>query len=179
MRRNIGTISLALTALAVLALARPGLAQQPSRDLVSFKITVSGKAEGAFLIPTDPPVITGHMTIKGTAEPADLLGGEVTLIDTHQFRLGVDGSANRSTNGIGVFTGPSGDALFVNWDAVGRPTGTPNVLQGIAGFTITNGRGKFVGVTGSGVFNSVVKVIDPATFEITQVWEGLIAMPKK
>jgi hypothetical protein len=176
MNRLTHSIRFALTALSVLACVRPAPAQQPPpKDLVPFKITVSGKAE-AFPIPTDPLVMIGHMKLKGTAEPADLLGGEVTLTDTHLFRLGVDGTPNRSTNGMGVFQGPGGDAFFVDWDAVIRPTGTPNLFQGIASFTGRGGRGKFAGVVSSGTFTSM---LNGATFEVTQVWEGLIAIPKK
>jgi hypothetical protein len=173
MNRLTRPIRFALMALSVLACGRPALAQQPPpKDLVPFKITVSGKAD-VFVIPVEPPVASSRMMLKGTS---DLLAGEVTLTDMHTFNLGVDGAPNRSTNGIGAFTTPSGDALFVYWDAALRPTTTPNVVQGIAGFTIRGGKGKFAGVTGSGVFNSTVNA---ATLEVNQVWEGMIAITKK
>jgi hypothetical protein len=173
MRRVICKLSLVLTALVAVGLARPGLAQQnPPTNTMPFKWTVSGKAD-VFLVPTDPPILSSRMTLKGSS---DVLGGEVTFIDTHIGHLGIDGSLNRSNNGIGVFAGPSGDAVFVNWDGAGRPGSTPGVVQGVASFTIRGGRGKFAGAIGSGVFNSIVNL---STLEVTQVWEGVIAVPKQ
>jgi hypothetical protein len=165
----------ALIALSLLAFARVSIAQaqQPTRDLTPFKLTVSGTATPAGIIPVDPPLMTGIMMLKGTS---DLLGGAITFTDTHLFHIGVDGTPLRSTNGNGAFVGPSGDALFVNWDAVARPTDNPDFLQGIGAFTIRGGAGKFAGVVGSGFFNSRLNV---KTFEVTQTWEGLIAQPKK
>jgi hypothetical protein len=163
-----------LSALAVAGLLGPAAAQaqEQPKDQVSFKWTVSGKFD-VFVIPFDPPVASARMILKGTS---DVLGGEITMTDMHTANFGADGNLNRSNNGMSVFAGPSGDALFVIWDGVGRVNPTNGALAGIAGFTIKGGRGKFAGATGSGIFDSV---LDVAKAEVTQVWQGTIVVPKK
>jgi hypothetical protein len=165
------SVYLALPLLVLLGSALPSIAQaqQPSQDLVSFKATVSGKFEGR-VIPIDPPIACSWMNLTGTS---DLLGGAVTYIDTHTAHLGVDGNLIKSTDGVGVFTGPAGDALFINWDAVGR---TDGVIGGQGAFIIRGGRGKFAGAVGSGTFKSEGNF---AKQEVTQVYEGWIVLPKK
>lgn len=176
MNHRMSSVSLALTFMSFLGLAHFHLAvaQQPAKDMVPFKAAVAGRlnANDPF-IPTDPPVVAGLATYQGTS---DALGGAVTYTDTHLIHLGVDGSPTRATNGIAVFAGPSGDALFVTWDGVPRPTATQGVFQTFGGFTITGGRGKFAGVTGSGRFSGVLDLVKG---EDSEVWEGLIAVPKK
>jgi hypothetical protein len=167
---------LALAALAVL-LALPGaaLAQQPARDLLSFKATVTGTAT-VVPIPTDPPILAATMVLKGASE---LLGGEVTLTDSHRIHLGFDGTPLKAVDGIGVFTGPDGSALFVQWDSGPRvpdANTAPDTFQGIVGFTVTGGRGRFAGAAGSGICRANVNF---TRGEITQAWEGTIAVPRK
>jgi hypothetical protein len=175
MQPFIRTLGARLAVVAALTLSLPVIAQaqQPARDLTKFQLTVSGTAVAAGMIPMDPPLIVGVMSLKGTS---DLLGGAVTFTDTHILHLGVDGAPLRSTDGTGVFAGPTGDALFVTWDAAIRPTDNPEIAQGIASFTVRGGAGKFAGVVGSGIFSSRVNM---KTFEVTQVWEGLLALPKR
>jgi hypothetical protein len=165
---------LSLVGLAALALLGPipVQAQDQPKDQIPFKWTVSGKFD-AFVIPFDPPVASSRMTLKGTSE---VLGGAITMTDTHIANFGSDGNLNRSTNGMAVFAGPSGDALFVIWDGVGRVNPTTGELMGLAGFTVKGGRGRFAGATGSGTFDSTLNV---ATGEVTQVWQGTILVPKK
>lgn len=169
MRRNTLCIALCLMVLTSFGAAQ---AQQPTRDLTKFTLTVSGNFVLAGTIPMDPPLLIGVMQLRGSSE---LLGGAVTFTDSHVGHLGVDGTFLRSTDGVGVFAGPNGDALFVNWDAVVRPTDNPEIWAGIASFTIRGGAGKFAGAVGSGIFNSRVNLMG---FEVTQIWEGLIAMSK-
>jgi hypothetical protein len=121
----------------------------------------------------DPPLLIGVMNLKGNSE---LLGGAVTFTDSHVLHLGIDGAFLRSTDGVGVFAGSNGDALLVHWDGAGRPTENPDVIQGIAAFTIRGGAGRFAGAVGSGIFDSRVNV---KTFEVTQVWQGVVALPPK
>jgi hypothetical protein len=172
---------LALASLALLGSALPALAAQspenaPPRVMVPFKATMIGVLNSSDrVIPADPPVIVGQGDSKGTA---DALGGAVTYLDTHLIHLGVDGNSTRATNGVGVFTGPTGDALFITWDGVPRPTATPGVVQTFGGFTITGGRGKFAGVTGSGMINGTLDFTKNPP-QGTDVYEGLIAFPPK
>jgi hypothetical protein len=172
MKRFSGRLGAALAIFALAGSALPGGAQESGKDLIPFKITVSGKAD-VFVIPMDPPVTSSRMSLKGTS---DVLAGEVTLTDTHNLYFGVDGAPLKSINGMGVFSSPANDALFVFWDGVGRPTATPGTVQGLGAFTIRGGRGKFAGATGSGTFESVVNV---ANGDVSQVWSGLISLPKK
>jgi secreted PhoX family phosphatase len=136
---------------------------------IQFKWTVSGKFNTDMVIfEFNPPIATGRMLLKGTSE---VLGGEMTMKDTHIAHFDVTGGLNRSTDGMTIFTGPGGDAIFVNWDGVGRPDPQTGELRGLAGFTIKGGRGRYAGATGSGTFDSTLNM---ATGEVTQVWQGTI-----
>jgi hypothetical protein len=161
-------------ALALLALVFPCVAQaqQPVRDTVAFKATVGGIADG-FVVPTDPPVLSGRLNFKGTS---DLLGGAVTFLDQHIGHLGVDGTFTRSTDGHGVFTGANGDAICIQWAGTARPTDKAGVYAFAGGFTITGGKGRFTGASGHGIMNSTVNFNN---FEVNQVWEGQVAVLRK
>src|SRR5688572_24650940 len=104
MKQHAYRLGLALVALTTMAPVTPALAQEQMKDQVAFKWTVSGKFD-AFVIPFDPPVASSRMTLKGTS---DVLGGEITMLDTHIANFGADGNLNRSTNGMSVFSGPAG-----------------------------------------------------------------------
>jgi hypothetical protein len=97
----------------VLALICPAVAQaqQPARDMLPFKASVSGVAD-VFIVPVDPPLISARLNFKGTS---DLLGGAVTWLDLHIGHLGVDGTPIRITDAASVFTGLTGDSLFAYW----------------------------------------------------------------
>lgn len=170
-RQLLETAGAAAAAVAAASLAKPAVAaEEPPTAApapISFKWTVSGKFD-MFVIPFDPPIASARMVLKGTS---DVLGGEVTMTDTHIGHLDNAGSLNRSTNGMAVFAGPGGDAIFIHWDAVGRPDPQTGELRGIAGFTIKGGKGRYAGATGSGIFDSA---LDPAKGEVTQVWQGVI-----
>lgn len=174
MRCNIGKISFALTALAVLALARPGpaQAQQPARDTLAFKATTAGVAD-FFVVPVEPPVGSARLNLKGTS---DLLGGAITFMDSHFGHLGVDGTFLRGTDGVGAFIGANGDAIYIQWSGTARPSDKAGIYNFAGGFTVTGGKGRFAGATGSGVINSVVN-LNP--LEVNGVWEGLVLALKR
>jgi hypothetical protein len=64
-------ISLVLTALVTLALAAPLAAQEPPKDMVAFKASVTGPVLPGFVIPVDPPMVavigrsTGQLPLLG------------------------------------------------------------------------------------------------------------------
>jgi hypothetical protein len=147
-------------------------AQQPARATLAFKATVSGIAD-ALILPTDPPVASARLNFKGTSE---LLGGATSYVDIHTGHFGIDGAWLGLTDAIGVFTGPTGDALFVQWFAAGRPTEKAGIYTGTGAFRVSGGRGRFAGATGSGIVTSVVNL---NTLEVTHGWDGLVVLPKQ
>jgi hypothetical protein len=173
MRHLTLTLRLALASIAVIALLRPGIAQaqqDPLKDALAFKAEVSGGFTSHPPVPTEPPIISFYMNLKGRS---DLMGGDVSFVDTHYWQLGIDGNPVTATSLGGVFTGPNGDALFIVWDAVvPRPDG---VVGGYGRFVVRGGRGRFVGAGGSGTLISALK----GTSEVTQIYEGLILLPKR
>jgi hypothetical protein len=160
--------------LAIGAMLRPiaAPAQEPPKDAIKVQMAVSGVAD-FFLVPTQPPVGSGRLNFKGTSEA---FGGDITMIDMHTGHLGVDGVFLRSTDGHAVFRNAAGDELYLNWSGTARPTDTPNLYAFSGSFTVTGGKGKFAGATGSGVMNSRVNL---GNLEVAQVWEGLVLLPKK
>jgi hypothetical protein len=142
-------------------------AAAPSTETMPFRANTSGIAD-FFIIPTDPPIGSGRLNFKGTSE---LLGGEITQLDHHIGHLTAEGVFKRSTDGVAVFTGANGNALYLNWSGVAKPSGTPGVYNFSGSFTVQGGKGEFAGATGSGDMNSVV---DLNKLEVNQVWEGTI-----
>jgi hypothetical protein len=163
---------LALAGLAAIAFLRPVAAQaqqDPPKDTLAFKAEVSGGFTQSPVVPVEPPIINGWMSLKGQSA---LLGGEVTFVDTHYWQMGVDGAPAIATSLGGVFTGPSGDALFVVWDAVPRPDG---VIGGYGRFVVRGGRGRFAGASGSGTMLSALT----GPTEVRQVYEGTVVVLKR
>jgi hypothetical protein len=172
MKQLVRSNCLVLAAVAALSLtiSAAAQAQQPPKDALAFKAEVSGSFSTNPPVPTEPPIITAWMSLKGRS---DLLGGEISFVDTHYWQMGIDGNPQTATSLGGVFTGPSGDALFIVWDAViPRPDG---VVGGYGRFLVRGGRGKFAGASGSGTMISAL----PGTNQVTQVYEGAILLPKK
>jgi hypothetical protein len=173
MNRFICWISLALTAVVLLGLAVPAGAQQAPLDLVPFKATlVAPLAQHQLVvIPLSPEIHSVTVTGKGQA---DLLG-EFAYVDHHFGHPGVDGQPLAITDGIGVLSAASGDALFVTYSMVARPSATQGVRPFEGAFTVAGGKGKFLGATGSGVSTIV---LDTVKMEYTQTWAGMISRPK-
>jgi hypothetical protein len=171
MKRHTCRIGLMLMTLVGLGVACQGIAraQQLPKDALAFKAEVSGSFTGLPPVPTEPPVIAWWMSLKGRS---DLMGGEITFVDTHYWQMGIDGTPATATSLGGVFTSASGDALFVVWDAVPRPDG---VVGGYGRFVVRGGRGRFAGASGSGTMLSVLK----GPTEVTQIYEGSLVLPKR
>jgi hypothetical protein len=170
MKRFTRPVSLALTALALLGLAVPGIAQQPPQDLIAFKATAAWRIDG-FPIPLDPPVISARMT--GTGQ-SDLLGA-FTTVGHAMISLGVDGTPLFPMEEVQVFTAANGDALFVAIGGFPRPSATPGIFVPEGNWKIIGGRGRFAGAVGSGAFKGQA---DFAKNEATLTLEGKISRPK-
>jgi hypothetical protein len=157
----------AAAAIAAVGLAGAAEASPPAPESMPFKgtvvIPVAQIKEG--VIPFSPPLATAIIT--GTGQ-ADLLG-QVTYVDHHTLRLGVDGMP-KSLEGEGAMTAANGDALFFTW------RGLFNAATGRAEdvFFITGGTGQFCGATGSGALTTV-RDDKQGTF----TWDGMIQLPKK
>jgi hypothetical protein len=171
-RRLLEAAGSAAAAAAALGLTGPAAAAQPTTETAPFQATVSGSLTNVTMIPTVPPLLAGTMSLKGTSEA---LGGEVTMTDTHVGHLGVDGVFKRSTDGRAVFAGPGGDAVFIEWSGVARPSATAGIFDFTGAFTLKGGSGRYAGAVGSGDMRSVV---DVSKGTVTQTWEGVIVYPR-
>jgi hypothetical protein len=160
-------VGLALTALAVMALAFPGGAAAP--DPVPFKVTMTGPTD-SFTIPVCPPVLSWKDSGAGSAP----LLGAFTYVDHTIIHLRSDGLPISCTDGIGAFSGPNGDAISLTFSGLLHPSATPGMLRSEGAFTVTCGRGRFASATGSGV---VIMEIDPVKNMVTATWDGTISAP--
>jgi hypothetical protein len=169
MTHRIVTVLSLVAALVLAPLAAQ--AQQPTQDLVPMKGTVTGVGD-SFLIPMDPPILTGRSTGAGQVE---LLGQQfaVTWIGLGITTLGVDGTP-LSTDGLNVFTYPEGSAAFVHTIALIRPSTKAGYLAYEGTWTLTGGRGMFLGASGSGTWGGEIEI---ATGKTTASWQGANVMP--
>jgi hypothetical protein len=171
MKHRIFTLCLTLAALTLAPMAAQ--AQTTAKDLVPMKGTVtSDEGGGSFLIPFDPPILVGWGTSKGQAE---LLGQTfaVTHVGYSVTTLGVAGTP-LSTDGLNVFTYPDGSAAFVRTIGIIRPSSTAGFLTTEGTWTMTGGRGMFLGASGSGIWSSEREI---ATGKSTASWQGANVMP--
>jgi hypothetical protein len=164
-------------ALVALTLLGPGLsstaqAQQPARDLVAFKATLTG-FPNAIAIPREPPIVSIHLSLTGQS---DLLG-QVTLTEHHYARADVEGIFRAEGPGIAVLTAANGDALFIDWSGRPNPPTSAGIITGESSFFVTGGRGRFLGATGGGVIKFL---LDPADQKTGLSWsvEGMVSRPK-
>jgi hypothetical protein len=167
-------VSLALTALVGLGLALPGRAQQTSQssaNLVPLKFTYMSAGD-SITIPVNPPIQPTRIVISGGQ--SDLLGPFTGIVHsiTH---LGADGNIAYIDGGVGVLTAANGDAVFFTYVGVLRPPTMPGVAVVEDHLTITGGKGRFVGATGSGVLNVVIVF---SKGQATGTFEGMITAPK-
>jgi len=136
---------------------------------VPFQATLKA-AFRVFVIP-NPPISSVEETGTGEATPL----GQFTWVGHLMAHLGVDGIPTRGTNGIGVLTAANGDALFVTFDDLSRPSSKPGVALFEGAFTITGGKGRFTGAVGSGFARFEVT---PGKGEVAVSWEGTVSAPK-
>jgi hypothetical protein len=161
---------LALTALVGLGVALTSAvqAQQKAQDTVPFKIVITSKARvaDAFILPFEPPLAVGKATGAGSNE----LLGQVTHIELNFLQFGVDGTPLWA-EGTGVMTAANGDAVFFTYKgAAFEPVKT--------GFTITGGKGRFKGASGSGIMTpSPVPGGNPEEDFLCN-FDGVITAPK-
>jgi hypothetical protein len=109
-----------------------------------------------------------------TSGQADFLG-PVKGIGHVINHLGADGNLAYNDGGVLVLTAANGDAVFFTFAGVVSPPTTPGVLRLEEPMTITGGKGRFVGATGSGVLNIA---IDYSKGQATATFEGMITAPK-
>ena len=158
MKRYHSAVSLTLAVLAVLALARPVVAQVQ----VPFKGSLAG-ADVAIPIPNTTFV---SVTVKAT--------GDATLLGKFTFtELTTVNSATRMGSGTFLFVAANGDT--VSGTIIGQAKFTPpNVLSIVESGIITGGTGRFAGATGSFTVSRVKNTVTGAT---TATFMGSISTP--
>jgi hypothetical protein len=124
------------------------------------------------MIPISPAILSWKDVAAGDAPPL----GRVTYIDHAIVHLGVDGKPVSCTDGVGAFTSANGDDLFITFSGLIRPTTKSDVIASEGACTITGGRGRFKGATGSGAINMEMNV---AQNTVTVSLEGTISAPKQ
>jgi hypothetical protein len=133
--------------------------------MAALKTTLSGPLLSAFRIPTDAPMVVN--TGQTTGEAGEL--GQVTFYEHFIANLGPDGVPVFVSNGIGALVAANGDAVYLRFAGLVR---TPTSAD--FGYTITGGRGRFKGATGSGVIRCVR---DLQKQEQLRIFEGTISRP--
>jgi hypothetical protein len=162
-RHRIQYLALAL-ATAVFAPMLPAGAQEPERETVPLKFSVRSKVDLAatFKIPMDPPLISQKLTGVGQAP----LLGNFTTVEHVFIYADQDGNALME-DVVGALSNEQRDYLFYT-------------VRGISqkleyAFTITGGKGRFRGASGSGIMKPEMSD-DPNQF--TCHFEGTISIAK-
>jgi len=82
------------------------------------------------------------------------------------------------TDGVVVITAANGDAIFIRYSGLARPPAVAGEFaEGEKAFTVTGGRGRFVGATGNGVIHDSVQG-GPGNISFTSTFDGMITRPK-
>jgi hypothetical protein len=171
MDRRTRSRGLLFATLAVLGLALRGGAQQqtrPVREPIQF--TIVGLTDH-YAVPVSAPILSWRDTAAGEAP----LLGFVTYVDHAIVHLGVDGKPISCTKGVGAFTSATGDALYITFSGLIRPTDKADVLASEGAFTIRGGKGKLGGATGSGVIRMEMNIAQN-TVKISL--DGTVSRPK-
>lgn len=160
---------LALPAAAVLGSVSLGLAQQPAPNPVPFEASLTGAPPDSFEIPVDPPVSAQRETAAGQG---DLIGafqwaGHAMQSGGPDFR-----TPRQLSEGVGAMTAANGNALFFRYSGKVIP-GIDSQNRELA-FVITGGKGRFLGATGTGLFQDS---IDFSMNKLTRTVEGTISIP--
>jgi hypothetical protein len=177
MKRVSWPVVLALTALVVGGLTSldTTVAQELPKDRVPFKATIKGDYH-AFLVPGNPAILSIREDAKGEAT----LLGPFTWAAHHIDDFDLDLGEGFFAEGVGAFTAANGDAIYVKYGLVRRPSTNPNLFLFDGAWVVTGGRGRFAGASGSG-FSHLEAVPTSATksdgtFTITS--EGTVSAPK-
>lgn len=149
----------AAAAVAAMGFAGQAEAATPAVDVMPLKATFTARFQ-SLTIPLDLPIIAQLVTGTGDSN----LLGKITVAAHRTIQLDPNGQQLWSGANPGVFTNDSGDALF--WSTGQLPNG----------FLVTGGRGRFSNAVGSGTIKATP---NPATGEITFVWDGMIQVPKR
>ena len=171
MKRMSAPVSLALTLLTLLACTGPALAQDPAKDMVAFKATMSSPPGDVFVLPLVPPVLVAR--VSGTGQASEL--GAFTYLDSHVGRLDVHGVIQSITDGIGVMTAANGDAIFTSFSGLAQPTTNPPGVTAQMPYIVTGGKGRFQGAIGSGV---IQVVFDADKKTVVYTYEGTLSRPR-
>jgi hypothetical protein len=89
--------------------------------------------------------------------------------------LGVDGTPLSIIDGREVWTAANGDADFISMSGLYGPSSKPGFLTFGGTFTVTGGRGRLMGVSGSGTFQAEQEI---ATGKATVAVEGFLMVPR-
>jgi hypothetical protein len=154
---------LALAA-AFAARTTPAGAAEAARDTMPLKFSVHSTVDLAatYTIPLDPPLTSQKLT--GVGESA--LTGKFTTLEHVFAQHGVDDQVI-AEDVVGALTTAGGDVLF--YTVRGLTQSVDYV------FTITGGKGRFRGASGSGVMKPE---FGPVPEEFTCHFEGTISIPR-
>jgi len=151
-------IPFALAVVAMLGLARPGVA--------SDQVTFSGSLEGS---ETQTPLPDGFLFGVVTAS------GEATQLGKYQLTMPhVVNLATRTGVGTFEFVAANGDTLFGTITGQATPTATEGVISIVEHGTITGGTGRFEGATGAFEMNRLHNRLVNRT---TGTFEGTVSSP--
>jgi hypothetical protein len=169
MKQRSRGIGLALATLALLSLARPGMAAAPIR--MPFKATTTTTSDH-FVIPLSTPLISARITGSGQA---DLLGPFKVVGHhfIHPDASAIDGLPSAIADGVQVFATAAGDAIFITYSGLSRAGAAAGEITSEQVFTITGGQGRFVGASGGGILSVDIKNT------ILTTLEGVINIPQQ
>jgi hypothetical protein len=157
MNRYRSTVCLALTALAVLLLARPLTAAE--------QVPFHGNLQGLVTRAGAPPIVSVNISATGTAT----LLGQFAVSIPHEVNV-----VTRTATGDYLFVAANGDTLTATFTGASAPTADPTVLSIVETATITGGTGRFADATGS--FTSE-RLYDTIAGTTTGSFEGTITSP--
>jgi len=158
MNRYCSTVSLALTALAVLLFARPAAASAE----VPFRGTLDGVVSH-----TSIDAVTDSVLVEATGTASQL--GQFAVIVPHLVN-----TPTRTAAGNYEFTAANGDKVYAEFTGVAQPTATVGVIAIVETATITGGTGRFAGASGGFV---VHRLFDRIANTTTGSFEGAITSP--
>ena len=146
------------------AITAAAQAQTAPVDRVEFKSVFTVKGQ-SFPILADPPLLSWENQLAGEATGLGAFTGHAHAV----VHLSVDGAPLFLNDGVLHMVGANGDAIYQRWTFV--------FPAGLGAWTITGGKGRFVGATGSGTFTAVQDPAKPGDATITAT--GVLLIPKK
>jgi hypothetical protein len=139
-------------------------------DRVATQVAAAGTVES-----TRIAALPNYLSVKVIGSGRDPRLGPADAILHLRVLLGPDGQPVSSSGGIGVFTAPNGDSIFVALDGIVRPPATPGpgnfAFEGV--WTVTGGKGGLARTTGSG---TVLAQVSLNTGQFTSELTGTLAL---